>query len=308
MKAVICTEYGPPEVLQLQEVARPVPRSNEVLVKIIATAVNSGDVRVRGLVVDGFMRIVMRFVLGFSRPRKPILGTVYAGVIEEVGSDVSGLTVGDEVYGLTGFKFGTYAEYVAVKGKSVIVKKPVNASFEEAAAICFGGQTAYYFLEKAGISTRVRPRVLVYGATGSVGTAAVQVARFHQAKVTAVCSEQGEELARSLGADRIVVYTKEDYTRIPDKFDIIFDAVGKISRSACAHLLKEGGVFKSVDSLDVAAEDRKQLDFLRDLFEQGKFKATIDKVFSLDQVVEAHRYVDTGRKKGNVVLRIANDR
>jgi len=305
MKAVICTKYGPPEVLRIEVVEKPVPKDNEILIKIIASAVNSGDVRVRGLVVKGFMKIVMRLVLGFSKPRKPILGTVFSGIVEQVGKNVNDFKIADEVYGITGFKFGTYAEYIAVSDKSAVTKKPFNATFEEAAAICFGGQTAYYFLEKAKISEKSNLKVLIYGATGSVGTAAIQIAKYHNAEVTAVCSEQGKELVKGLGADNIILYTTEDYTKIPEKFDIIFDAVGKITKKQCAHLLNNGGFFKSVEGFDVASDEIEQLKFLRELFEKGQYKATIDKTYSIDEIIDAHRYVDTGRKKGNVVLRIA---
>jgi len=305
MKAVICTKYGPPEVLHITMVEKPVPKDNEILVKIIASAVNSGDVRVRGLVVEGFLRIIMRLVLGFTKPRKPILGTVFSGIVEKVGKNVNNFKIGDEVYGLTGFGFGTYAEYICVSDKSVITQKPSNATFEEAAAICFGGQTAYYFLEKAKISEKRNLKVLIYGATGAVGTAAVQIAKYHHAQVTAVCSTNGKALVKELGADNIILYDQEDYTKISEKFDIIFDAVGKISKKQCKHLLHDEGVFKSVASLDTASEEIKQLVFLGELFEQGKYNATIDKIYAIDEIVEAHRYVDTGRKKGNVVLRIA---
>lgn len=305
MKAVICTKYGPPEVLHITMVEKPVPKDNEILVKIIASAVNSGDVRVRGLVVEGFMKIVMRLVLGFTKPRKAILGTVFSGIVEQVGGSVSNFKIGDEVYGITGFNFGTYAEYISVSDKSVITKKPSNATFEEAAAICFGGQTAYYFLEKAKISEKRNLKVLIYGATGAVGSAAVQIAKYHHAQVTAICSTNGKELVKELGADHIILYDKEDYTKISERFDIIFDAVGKITKKQCAHLLNNEGIFKSVEGFDVASDEIKQLVFLRELFEQGKYKATIDKIYSIDEIVEAHRYVDTGRKKWNVVLRIA---
>ena len=305
MKAAICSKYGPPEVLRIEMVEKPVSKDNEILIKIIASAVNSGDVRVRGLVVKGFMKIVMRLVLGVFKPRKPILGTVFSGIVEQVGKNVTNFKIADEVYGITGFKFGTYAEYVSVSDKSVVVKKPFNATFEEAAAICFGGQTAYYFLKKGNISGKSKLKVLIYGGTGSVGTAAIQIAKYHNAEVTVVCSEQGKELVKQLGADKIIVYTKEDYTKTSEKFEIIFDAVGKISKKECAHLLNKGGIYKSVAGFDVASDEIEQLEFLRELFEKGKYKATIDRTYPIDEIIEAHRYVDTGRKKGNVVLRIA---
>lgn len=304
MKAVICTKYGPPEVLQIQKVEKPVPRNNEILIKIIASAVNSGDVRVRGLAVKGFMKIVMRLVLGIFKPRKPILGVVFSGIIEQIGENVNNFKIADEVYGITGFKFGTYAEYITVSHKSVVVKKPLNATFEEAAGICFGGMTAYYFLKKTNISEKSNLKVMIYGATGSVGTAAIQIAKYYNAEVTAVCSESGKELVKELGADNIIFYTKEDISKISKNYDIIFDAVGKINKKQSVHLLNKGGIYKSVDSFDTATAQIEHLKFLRELFEKGKYKATIDKIYSIDEIIEAHRYVDTGRKKGNVILKI----
>jgi len=305
MKAVICTKYGPPDVLRIEVVEKPVPKDNEILIKIIASAVNSGDVRVRGLVVEGFMKIVMRLVLGFSKPRKPILGTVFSGIVEQLGKSVNNFKISDEVYGITGFKFGTYAEYIAVSDKSVVVKKPFNATFEEAAAICFGGHTAVYFLQKAKIAEKSNPKILIYGATGSVGAAAIQIAKYYNAEVTAVCSENGKELVKELGANHIILYTNEDFTKISEKFDIIFDAVGKISKKQCLHLLNNEGIFKSVEGFEVAAGRIEQLELLRELFEKGKYNATIDRTYSIDGIIDAHRYVDTGRKKGNVVLKVA---
>lgn len=305
MKAVICTKYGPPEVLRIDRVQKPVPKDNEMLVKIMASSVNSGDVRVRGLAVEGFLKIVMRFVLGFSKPRKPILGTVFSGIIEQVGKSVKDFKIGDEVFGITGFMFGTYAEYITVSDKSIVTKKPSNATFEEAAAIPFGGQTAIYFLEKAKIAEKTTPKILIYGATGSVGTAAIQIAKHYNAEVTAVCSENGQHLVKELGADKIILYNKEDFTKSPEKFDIVFDAVGKTSKKQCVHLTNKGGNYMTVGGLDVAAERKEQLELLRKLFEKGKYKATIDRTYSIDEIIDAHRYVDTGRKKGNVVLKIA---
>jgi NADPH:quinone reductase-like Zn-dependent oxidoreductase len=304
MKAVICTNYGSPEVLQIQEVSKPIPNQNQILVKIIATAVNSGDVRVRNLGVRGFMRVIMRLVLGFSRPRKPILGTVFSGVVESVGAHVSKFKIGDNVFGMTGFKFGTYAEYIAVNQNSNVLEMPKNASHKEATAIIFGGQTAIYFLEKAKIAKRINPKVLIIGATGSVGLAAIQIAKHHHADLTVVCSSNGHKLVSELGVKNIVCYDKEDFKNQLDKFDIIFDAVGKSNKNQCKHLLNEHGVYKSV-SLGYASETIQQLQFLKELFEKGEFKPTIDKTFQMVNIVDAHRYVDTGRKKGNVVLKIS---
>lgn len=305
MKAVICTTYGAPEVLQLTTLKKPVPKDNEVLVKIHATAVNSGDVRVRGLAVDGFMKIIMRFVLGFKGSRKPVLGTIYSGVVEAVGKQVRQFQPGDEVFGSRGFKFGTYAEYITVAEDSPIDHKPSNATFEEAAAILFGGMTSAFFLHKAGI--KAGQRVLIYGATGSVGAAGVEIARSHGAVVTAVCSEQGVELARQLGSDAIVVYTSEAYKQLNDPFDMVYDAVGKTTKKTFAALLKPNGIYLTVGGLSMAKERKKEITFLKQLFEAGKLHAHIDKSYLLTEIVEAHRYVDTGRKKGNVVVKIIAD-
>lgn len=304
MKAVICTRYGPPEVLHIRDIPRPKVQSDEVLIKIMATAVNSGDVRVRTLAVEGPMKLVMRLALGLTKPRKSILGTVFAGRIEAVGSKVTTMTPGDRVYGMTGFKFGTYAEYIALKEKSTIAPMPEGATFEEAASLIFGGQTAIYFLEKAKLPKKESPEVLIYGATGSVGTAALQIARHYGAKVTAVCSSQGESLVRGLGIGDIILYDKEDFTKTTRRFDCVFDAVGKTSKKQCAHLLKAGGVYKSVDGMEIATETRGQLQLLKELWECDKLQAVIDRSYPLEQIVEAHRYVEAGRKKGNVILRL----
>ena len=304
MKAVICTKYGPPEVLQIQEVAKPIPKDHQILVKIVATAVNSGDVRVRSLHVKGFLKVIMRLILGISKPRKPILGTVFSGVVETAGKRVSKFKVGDKVFGMTGYKFGTYAEYLTVNQNSNVIEMPVNATFEEAAAIIFGGQTAIYFLQKANITERPNQRALIIGATGSVGTAATQIAKHYQADITAVCSSEGRKLIAELGVNNIVHYDKEDFTKQTEKFDIIFDAVGKFNKKQCEILLNKNGIYKSV-SLGYASETIQQLQLLKELFEKGELKAVIDKTFQMDEIIVAHRYVDTGRKKGNVVLKIS---
>lgn len=304
MKAIICTRYGTPDVLQLAKVPTPIPKDNEILVRIIATSVNSGDVRVRSLDVKGFMKIIMRLVLGISRPRKPILGTVFAGVVETVGNKVSTFNVGDKVFGMTGLKFGTYAEYIAVSPKSNVIAMPDNATFQEAAAIVFGGQTAIYFLEKAKIAEKANPKILIIGATGSVGTSAIQIARQYKADITAVCSTEGEQLVRELGVDKIVLYDKQDFTKQTEKFDIVFDAVGKFNKKQCKQLLNKNGIFKTVSSV-YASETIQQLYLLKALFEKGELKAVIDKTFQMDEIVAAHRYVESGRKKGNVVLKIS---
>lgn len=303
MKAVICTKYGSPEVLQVMEISKPTPKENEILVRIMATAVNSGDVRVRRLDVKGLMKVIMRLVLGFSKPRKPILGTVFSGVVETVGNKDSKFKVGDKVFGMTGFRFGTYAEYIAVNQNGNVITMPNNSTFEEAVSIIFGGQTAIHFLEKAKIAEKPNPKILIIGATGSVGTAAIQIAKHHKADITAVCSSEGLGLVNELGVKNVILYDKEDFTKQTEKFDIIFDAVGKTTKKDCRNLLTQNGIYKSVN-LGYASETIEQLQLLKELFEKGEINAVIDKTFQLDEIIEAHRYVDTGRKKGNVVLKI----
>jgi NADPH:quinone reductase-like Zn-dependent oxidoreductase len=303
MKAVVCTNYGPPEVLQIREVAKPVPKNKQILVKIMATAVNSGDARVRSLDAKGFVKIVMRLALGISKPRKPVLGTVFSGIVESVGVKVTKFKMGDKVFGMTGFNFGTHAEYITVKEKSKVIEMPYNATYKEAAASVFGGQTAIYFLSKAKIAEKSNPKILIIGATGSVGTAAIQIAKHHKADITAVCSSAGLELINELGVTHVILYDKEDFTKQTEKFDIIFDAVGKTNKKECNPLLRPNGVYRNVNS-SYASETKAQLELLKELFEKGAYKAVIDKIFPIDKIVEAHKYVDTGRKKGNVVLNI----
>ena len=305
MKAVICTKYGAPEVLKIMEVEKPTPKDNEVLIKIMASAVNFGDTRVRRLDEKGILGMVMPFVLGFGKPRKSVLGSSFSGVVAQTGKNVKDFNIGDEVMGLTGWKMGAYAEYITLSDKSMMTKKPANATIEEAAAIPFGAHTAIYFLGKAKIQEKTNPKVLIYGATGSVGAAAIQIAKYYNAHVTAVCSEAGTNLVKELGVDEIIFYDKKDFTKRDKKYDIVFDAVGKTSKKQCTPLLNNNSRYVTVAGLSPAQERVEQLELLRTLFENGKYKATIDKVYSMDEIVEAHRYVDSGRKKGNVVIKIA---
>lgn len=306
MKAIICTKYGPPEVLKIVTLPKPKPNTNEMLIKIVATAVNSGDVRVRGLKVEGFLKLVMRFVLGFTKPKKPILGNVLSGIVEETGDKITQFKPGDEIFAMTGFKFGTYAEYMILTEKDAIALKPEKANFEEAAAIIFGGNTALHFLQKANIANDKMKNVLIYGATGSVGSSAIQIAKSYNAHVTAVCSESGMALAKSLGADEVLDYTKQNFCTSGIEYNIIFDAVGKIKKKDCSACLAKGGRFVTVGGLDVASEKKEQLNTLKTLFDNGLLQAAIDKIYQLDEIVEAHQYVDTNRKKGNVVIKVAN--
>lgn len=305
MKAAVCTQYGSPEVIEIQDLPKPVPRKNQILVKVMATAVNSGDVRTRSLDATGLLKFIMRLVLGWSKPRRPILGTVFSGIVEEVGACVSRFKAGEQVFGMTGFRFGTHAEYVVVQEKSPVLPMPKNAGFEEAAALIFGGQTAIYYLSKSRLGQWHEPKVMILGATGSVGTAAIQLAKSCKALVTAVCGEKGMPLAQSLGADQINQYSSADFFNCREKFDLIFDAVGKYKKSKWQHLLKESGRFVTVAE-GYATESLAQLQMLKDLFESGDLKAVIDKTYYLDEIIDAHRYVDSGRKKGNVVVKIFN--
>jgi NADPH:quinone reductase-like Zn-dependent oxidoreductase len=304
MKAVICTKYGPPEVLKVREITKPVPKDGEILVRIIASAVNSADVRVRGLLVGGLMKPILRLALGFSKPRKPILGTVYSGIIESTGIKVSKYKTGDKVFGMTGFDFGAYAEYIVIKESRNVSLMPQNATFDEAAALIFGGQTAIYFLDKLKLAQKHKPKVLIIGASGSVGSAAVQIAKYYGADITAVVSSGGLHVIKELGGSKVILYDQGELEQTTAKFDLIFDASGKASKNLCKKLLVKGGIYKTVGGLDFASETLQQLQLIKDLWENGAYSALIDKTFPLDQIVEAHRYVESGRKKGNVVLKI----
>jgi len=305
MKAVVCTEYGPPEVLHLKEVEKPVPRANEVLIKVHTTAVTSGDCRCRGFTIPAHFsiltRLAMRLALGITRPRKPILGLMLAGEVDTVGRDVTRFKAGDQVFGDTGMRFGAYAEYTCLPENAAITKMPANVTCEEAAAVPFGGSTALYFLRKGKI--RKGQNVLIYGASGSVGTSAVQLARYFGAEVTGVCSTTNRDLVKSLGARSVIDYTKEDFTERNERYDIIFDAVGKTSESRCRKALAPNGMFVSVMK-GHAGESTEDLVLLKELVEEGNIRPVIDRCYPLEQIVEAHRYVEQGHKKGNVVITV----
>lgn len=304
MKAVIAQKYGPPEVLQIVDIKKPTINSNEVLVKIKASAVNAADVRARTLTAPMAVKPIMRLILGLKRPKKP-MGAVFAGVVEDIGKNVEGYKKGDKVYALSGIRFGGNAEYTAFPEDKAIALMPKNASFEQAAAIPFGGTTALYFLNKTALGKKPNQKVLIYGSSGAVGTAAVQIAKHYGAEVTSVCGKDGAELSKSLGSDHIIVYTEEDFAENGQSYDIIFDAVGKRSRKECRNSLNKNGNFISVKGFDVAKGTGKQLKLLSEMFDKNQFVAVIDRTYSLEQIVDAHRYVDLGKKKGNVVIKIS---
>lgn len=307
MKAVVCTKYGPPEVLQLREVEKPTPGKNEVCIKIIATAVTASDCIVRGFKIPRWhpVGLMMGLALGFKKPRNPVIGMVLAGNVESVGKGVRRFQQGDQVYGMTGLGFGTYAEYICLSEDECLVKKPSNVSCKEAAAVAYGGLLAGHFLKKGNIQSR--QKVLVYGASGAIGTTAVQLAKYFGAEVTGVCSTANLEFLKSLGADTVIDYTKEDLVSRGEHYDFILDAVGKNKSSKlklqCKKVLTKRGNYISVDDGNTKFLT-EYLVLLNVLMEAGQFKAVIDKCFPLEKIVEAHRYVDKGHKKGNVVITI----
>jgi NADPH:quinone reductase-like Zn-dependent oxidoreductase len=310
MKAMVCTKYGSPDVLQLQEVAKPVPQGNQVLVKIYATAVTSSDWFVRsGLGSFPILsKITGRLALGLTKPRKPILGLVLAGEIEAVGKDVKRFQNGDRIYAFTMLRFGAYAEYTCLPENSVIALMPSNATYEEAAAVLYGGLLSLHYLRQGNIQSR--QKVLIYGASGAVGTAAVQLARYYGAEVTGVCSTSNFEMVKSLGADKVIDYTKEDFTKRDEFYDFIFIAVGNRvsppSKSNCMRVLNPNGAYASVDQ-GTPKLDAKSLVLLKELVEAGKLRPVIDRCYPLEQLAEAHRYVEAGHKKGNVVIIVASN-
>ncbi len=308
MKAVICTKYGAPDVLQIQDVEKPSPKDNEVLIKIVATTVHIGDTKIRsfkpgmGFIQDLLIKPIMRVMIGFRGPRKKILGMELAGDIEAVGKNVTFFKQGDKVFASSEFRFGTYAEYICLPENGLIAPLPKNVTYEEAAPISNGAMTALLFLKKGNIQKG--QKVFIYGASGSVGTVAVQLAKYFETDVTGVCSTTNIEMVKSLGADKAIDYTQEDFTENNETYDLVFDAVGKISSSQCKKSLKKDGVYLNVLSpagLKLKVED---LLFLKDLVEAGKLRAVIDRTYKLEQIVEAHEYVDKGHKKGNVVIRV----
>jgi NADPH:quinone reductase-like Zn-dependent oxidoreductase len=321
MKAVVHDRYGPADVLRLEEVPRPVPKDDEVLIRIHATTVNRTDTALRA--AEPF---ASRFVTGLRRPKRKILGSELAGEIEAAGTAVTEFEAGDQVFGVNPWKFGTHAQFVCMRESASLARKPAGTTFEEAAAVCDGAILALGCLRPAGL--RKGKAILVYGASGSIGTAAVQLARYFDADVTAVCNTKNVEIVRSLGADEVIDYTREDFTKNGQTYDVIFDAVGKHSFRRCQGSLNRGGFYLATDlwqNLVLALwtsrigdkrvvfpipprYTKKDVLFLKQLIETGKYRAVIDRCYPLEQVIEATRYVETGQKTGNVVLTVGGDR
>jgi NADPH:quinone reductase-like Zn-dependent oxidoreductase len=323
MKAIICQKYGPPETLQLKEVDRPIPKPNEIQIRVVATTAARGDCELRGLAVPPLLQFMLRIAFGFRGPRRRILGQELAGEVESVGNSVKRFKKGDQVFALTGLHLGAYAEYDCLPEKGLVATMPSNMTYEEAAAVPVGGLHAYHFLSRGDIQGG--QKVLIIGAGGSIGTFAVQIAKSLGAEVTGVDITEKLEVVRSIGAERVIDYTQEDFGNEGEVYDVIFDAIGKSSFSGCMRSLKEGGRYllgnpglsqilrarwasmtsgKKVmgGTVSYKLEDMIRL---RELIEAGEVKSIIDRRYPLEEMAEAHKYVDSGQKKGNVVITVS---
>jgi len=302
MKAAVCTAYGPPEVLQIKELAKPIPRKNQISIKVHAGSVTASDCIIRGSKVTGIYKVLMHLAIGFNTPRKSILGMVFAGEVESVGQDVSGFQMGDRVFGFDRYGFGSDAEYKCISVDSVVTKLTPKMTYEEAASIPFGGLMALHYIRKSGIAKG--QKILIYGASGAIGTAAVQLTKHMGADVTGVCSTDNLKLVKSLGANDVIDYTKENFMDSGILYDVVFNAVGKKKVELYPkQALKQNGKHITVDdgAPKLSVED---LFFLNNLMERGDIKAVIDRCYPLENIADAHRYVDGGHKKGNVILTI----
>ncbi len=322
MKAITYTKYGPPDVLQLKEVEKPTPKDNEVLIKIHATTVNRTDC--------GFRKpeypLIIRFINGLFRPKIKILGSELAGEIESIGKDVKTFKQGDQVFGLSTKHFGTHAEYICIPEKGSITTKPANMSYDESAAVCDGLMLALNYIGKINF-INVK-KILIYGASGSIGSACVQLVKYHGANITAVTNTKNLELVKSLGAETVIDYTKDDFTKDDQMYDVVIDAVGKSSFYRCKKLLKPGGIYFSTDlgflsqniflalltpifcskkvKFPIPKDSKEDIVFFKELIEAGHYKAVIDRRYPLEQIIEATKYVETGQKTGNVVITITS--
>ena len=320
MKVIIYEKYGSPEVLQIKEIEKPVPKENEILIKVYATTVTVADCRVRGFKVPTSFWLPARFALGFFKPKQSVLGGELSGVIESVGKNVTKFKVGDEVIGFLGHRLGAYADYVSLDESECITLKPENLSFEESAPLSFGGITALHFLKKGNV--KKNDKILIYGASGSVGTYAIQIAKYLGAEVTGVSSSENLDLLKKLGADRVIDYASSDWRDFNEKFDVLFDTVGKCDISKAIGLIKpEGRYIHTVTTPSTELKIRfhllrsgikliggtysatlEEINEIKKLAEEGVIKPVIDRQYNFDEIVSAHAYVDKGHKKGNVVV------
>lgn len=305
MKAIVATKYGGPEVLQLQEVQKPMPKEDEILIKVHATTVTAGDHRMRSFDVPPLFWLPARITLGFTKPKQPIYGMELAGEVEAIGKDVTRFKAGDQVFASTLTEnFGAHAEYKCLPENAMIAIKPADITYEEAAALPIGVTTALRLLRKGNTLANVRgQKVLIYGASGSLGTYAVQLAKHFGANVTGVCSTSNLDMVKALGADQVIDYTREDVSAIEERYEVIFDTVGKFPKSKASKLLAPNGSFVTIARLD-SRERLENLVFIKELIEAGELKAVIDRCYPLERMVEAHCYVDAGHKKGNVVITV----
>ena len=323
MKAAVYRKYGPPEVVHLEEVVKPVPKDNEILIKIYAATVNRTDCGFR----KPEYRFIIGFINGFFKPKKKILGSELAGEIEAAGKNVKTLKPGDRVFGLSTNNFGTHAEYVCLPEEASITTKPANMSYEEAAGVCDGAFLALNYIRK--IDFKKMPEILINGASGSIGSACVQLAKYYGGEITAVCNTKNVGLVKSLGANEVIDYEKEDFTKNGRLYDVVLDAVGKSSFFKCKKLLKPGGIYYSTDLgflaqniflslltpifrgkkvlFPLPKDTKEDIVFLRELIEAGKYRAVIDRKYPLEQIADAYRYVETERKTGNVVITLECD-
>ena len=310
MKAMVTTKYGPPEVLQIREIEKPSPKENEVLIKIYVTTVSVGDVKMRGLGLPTGQKILARLFLGLTKPRKDILGMEIAGEIESIGTAVTKFKVGDKVFASTFWEgLGGYAQYKCMPEDGMLAVKPENMSYEEVVPILGGGLTAALILKNRNIQPG--QKVLIYGASGNVGSFAVQIAKFFGAETTGVCSTSNLAWVKEFGADKVIDYTQEDFTKNGERYDIIFDAVDKILRSQCIDSLSDTGIYLNVNKdsggVGKSKDHIEYMIFLKELLDTGKIKSYIDRTYTFEQIPEAHEYVETGRKRGCVVVKIDHE-